>query len=372
MAYKKTKEVDIGIQSNYFDVSENKQMIATTPFHSGFQKEKIEKYANLSIFNLKGTVTKKIRLYAETACVAVTEDGKYVATQRAGRDDSHSVTVIYDKTGKKVYEREGYPPVGKLFTGGAKVGEDQVYGLYRSAVFSKDNQYLMVSSMDGDVYCLDWRKDEIIWTNNVRNQVRTSEYSKDGFLIYLSSGDGYLYALSAGDGSIVWKNYIDSWATCFTVGEKYLALSTKIACHSLRLLDAKTGKQYWSYDTPGRGEAILSPDEKMVFYCNDTASAFNFATSVVFDIKTGKVLYSVGDGAQMGAWSGNGKYLIVKSNMELYVCKASSGEILLKKQCSDCFDCGSRAHAVSNDGKYIAAGFNLERGIGKIVFYKKK
>ena len=74
----------------------------------------------------------------------------------------------------------------------------------------------------------------------------------------------------------------------------------------------------------------------------------------------------------MGAWSENGKYLVVKTNMELYVCKASTGEILWKNQGSDCFDCGSRALAVSGDGKYIAAGLNTKRGIGKIVFYKKK
>ncbi|MGN0733830.1 MAG: PQQ-binding-like beta-propeller repeat protein [Emergencia sp.] len=371
LTYKKTKEIGIGIQSNYFDVSENSQIIATAPFHSGFSKEKIEQYANLSISNLKGTSTEKIRLYAETACIAVSEDGKYIATQRAGRDDNHSVTVIYDNTGEKIYEREGYPPVGEIFSGGTLMGEDQVYGLYRSAVFSRDNKYMVVSSMNGDVYCLDWKNDKLIWTNNVRNQVRTSEYSSDGSMIYLSSGDGYLYALSASDGDIVWKTYIGSWGTSFTAGEKYIAVSTKSACHSLRILDAKTGKQYWCYDTPGRGEAILSPDEKMVYYCNETSSAYNFATSVVFDTKTGKVLYSVGHGGQMGAWSKNGKYLVVKTNQELYVCKASTGEILWKKKCSDCFECGSRALAVSNDGKYIAAGFNSERGIGKILFYQK-
>lgn len=39
--YNKTKEVDIGIQSNYFDVSENKKTIATIPFHSGLKQEEI-------------------------------------------------------------------------------------------------------------------------------------------------------------------------------------------------------------------------------------------------------------------------------------------------------------------------------------------
>ncbi|MGN0077178.1 MAG: hypothetical protein ACI36V_00135, partial [Coriobacteriales bacterium] len=184
LSYTKTNSYNIGIQSNYFDVSADSGIVATAPFHSELSDSEIQSKSNLSVFTIEGQKLVSQALHAETPCVAVSEDGQYVATQKKGTRDQHSITVIYDKSGSCVYERTGFPPTGEVFGGGTLMGEDQVYAIHRAACFSKDNRFLVVASMDGDVYCLEWKSDAILWSTNIRSQVRTIEYSKDGSLLY--------------------------------------------------------------------------------------------------------------------------------------------------------------------------------------------
>ncbi|MGN0078760.1 MAG: hypothetical protein ACI36V_08240, partial [Coriobacteriales bacterium] len=83
------------------------------------------------------------------------------------------------------------------------------------------------------------------------------------------------------------------------------------------------------------------------------------------------VLYAVENAGQMAAWSGDGRYLAVKTGKEVMVCKASSGEILWRTKESDILG-GSVALAISRDGSYLAAGFNPKKGYGTMYFYKRK
>ncbi len=368
--YKQTKVYDMGIQGNYFDYTGDEGIIAAVPFHSDLPNDVIEKNANLVIFSSTGKIYSSINLGAETPCINVSKDGKYIVTQKESVKDGYSTTQIYNKKGQIVYERTEFPPVDAEFGTLPMRGEDVVRARFRAACLSDDNKYLILGSVGGDIYCIDWKSDRVVWTANIRNQVRTIDYSPDGSLIYLSSGDGYLYCYSS-EGEFEWKTYIGSWAASISIGKKYIAVSTKCAANSLRLLDALTGEQYWCYDTPSRGTVSLSPDETMVYYGNEITSAYGVEDSFVLSTKSGKVKYVAGFMGQQAAWSANGKYLVVKSPTRLYVCKAKTGEVLWSDSVTD-YQGGNVVLYVSKTGKYIVAGYCKTQGFGKLYFYKKQ
>lgn len=283
ISYKETKIVNMGIQGNYFDTTANGKVLAAVPFHSALPEEEIVANSNLVIFNQTGSSVKKVALGAETPCVCISKDGKYIVSQFDAGREPYSTTVIFDASGNIVYQRDKFPSVGTLYSAGPLMGQDYVRIRVRAAAFSNDSNYLVVGSMDGDIYCIDWKNDRIVWTANARNQIRTIDYSENGSLLYITSGDGYMYCFTA-TGSMKWKTYIGSWGTCVSVSEHYVAVSVKSASYSLRLLDAQTGKQKFVYQTPGRGFVTISPDETMLFFGNDTSSAYAVDSSFVVDI----------------------------------------------------------------------------------------
>lgn len=91
--------------------------------------------------------------------------------------------------------------------------------------------------------------------------------------------------------------------------------------------------------------------------------------SLATSVSVGKK-YIAGFMGQQAAWSPDGKYLAVKTNTSLYVCKAKTGEVLWSKKVVDSYG-GNIVLYCSEDAKYIAAGFCEKQGMGKLYFYKR-
>lgn len=381
--YKQTKVIDLGVQAYSFDANTDGSVIAFIPFHSALPFEKLTDKMNLTVVSKSGKLLFQNKLPGETPYVDVAENGKYITTVKetpidGNPNNSYSVPTIWNKSGEEVYSREYFPDNIDFI--GSHMEPDGKHRIQcRVTKLSTDNSKLFVGTGGGEIYCIDWKNDEILWSAFLTNQVRTFDFSKDGNTVYVSAGNGYLYAYTM-TGELLWKTFIASWATGVDVGEKYIAVTAKCDVSSLRLLDAKTGEQIWCYETPGRGcDVVLSPDEKLLWWGNDTSSAYTSASSIVLDTETGKIKYALDPGAQMADWSGDGKYLAAKTGSKLFVYDGATGETLWSTEVVEGF--GQNAGSInfslyfSDDAKYIVAAFNKddsERSWGQAYFFQKQ
>ena len=363
--YKKTSTVDIGVQGYYFDTSKDGSVFATVPFHSDLPASEVAKNAYLNIFGINGTALARVPMEFQTPYVDITPDGKYIATQFGYDNDSSTTSRIYDQSGKELYSRKDFPAIDWVTK---KTGESRPIKS-RASCLSDDGSRLAVGSGNGELYYIDWKNDQILWTFHLHGQIRTIDHSTDGSLLYASSGDGHLYCFRVNDGTLLWKTYIGSWGTSIAVGKKYVALSTKCAKSSLRVLDAITGKQLWVLDTPARGYVSMSPDESMLYFANDTASSYSLATGEVMETATGKVLFATQNGGMNGAWSSDGKYFAMKTATDVFVYSSKNGALLWADHLTD-FVGGTTVLAFSADAKYLVAGYNAKQGYGTLNFYQ--
>lgn len=375
LTYKLTKTIDLGIQAYSFDASANGNVIAFIPFHSGLSKEQIKNKTKLTIVSKTGKLYSQTSLPGETPYVSMTEDGEYITTVQDYGD--YDIPTIYNKNGEIIYSRKIFPDVNEIW---AKSNFDTKEGTIecRCVALSPDKTKIMIGTMDGEFYCIDWKTDTILWSTYLNNQIRTIDFSKNGKLMYVSSGAGYLYCLAL-DGTLQWKTYIGSWATGTSIGEKYIAVTTKNAFHTLSLLDAKTGKQIWCQDMASRGcGVVLSPDESCLWWGNDTSGASSAMTGVVLNTSNGSVKYIVDRGSQMGSFSSDGQYLAVKTSSRVSVYNSKTGEELFSKLVVT----GDGPNTVSinfslylsKDADYIVVAFNKdssERCYGQAYFFKK-
>lgn len=65
-----------------------------------------------------------------------------------------------------------------------------------------DEKRIIVPSYDGNLYCLDRKSGQIIWSIKDGSAKSVSLVGQD---IYYSSSDGYLYLLEAADGAVRWR-----------------------------------------------------------------------------------------------------------------------------------------------------------------------
>lgn len=384
VSYVQTKSIDLGIQAYSFDASDNGNVIAFIPFHSAMDYNKKAKKMNLTAVSKTGTLLYQKKLPGETPYVDVTTDGNYVTTVKeheavVNNGEQYSIPAIWDKKGKEVYSREYFPNNEEYIWAPMSMDSDQHRIMCKCTKLSPDNKYLYVGTCDGVLYVIDWKNDNIVWTAYLENQIRTIDFSKDGSKIYLTSGDGSMYCYTT-SGSFLWKTYVGSWGVGVAVGSKYLAVTSKSDVSGIRVLDANTGIQKWCYDAPARGcGVVFSPDEKLMWWGNDTCSAYSAASSLVFEVETGKIKYALDRGAQMADWTADGKYLAVKTGSMLYVYNGKTGETLWSKKVVS--GNGQNAASISfslyysDDGKYLVAVFNKdesERCWGQAYFFKKQ
>ncbi len=370
--YEKTGSLELGIQGYWTDWSDDGDTIATVPFHSGIQdKTVLSEDCWLNVYDKTGSYQIKIDMDNETPYVDVSNDGQYIVTQFGDKDNEYTSVKIYKRDGTKVYERNVLPKLGEL-TGTAYESKEF---FSRCSKLSPDNSRLMMSNNNGDIHCIDWKSDKILWSARLGNQIRTIDYSTDGKLIYITCGNGHLYCYDT-DGNQRWAAYIGSWGTAIAVGSKYIAVSVKCGTNSLRLIDAKTGKQLWCFDTPSLGYLALSKDESKLYYGNEFTSSFSVASGMVFDTKTGDILFATERGSGNGKFTADGKYLAVRRNNSMNsvidLFDTTDGSLVWSDSMRDGEVPGSTTTLyISDDGEYIVAGCNTKAGYGTVYFYKR-
>lgn len=384
LKYTQTNKIDLGIEAYDFDASSNGDVIAFIPFHSGMKYSQKKNKMNLTVVSKKGKLLYQKKLPGETPYVDVATDGEYVTTVKeyeaeVNNGTAYSIPAIWDKSGNEVYSREYFPDNENFTWAGMSPDSDEHRIMCKCTKISPDNKYLYVGSCDGELWVIDWKTDTIVWSTFLNNQIRTFDFSKDGKTVYITSGDGYMYCYTT-EGTFKWKTYIGSWGVSVAVSKKYVAVTTKSDVSGVRLIDAKTGVQKWYYEAPARGcGVVFSPDEKLIWWGNDTCSSYSAASSVVIDVATGKVKFALDRGAQMAEWTADGKYLAVKTASMLYVYDGKTGETLWSNKVVP--GNGQNAFSISftlyysADGKYLMAVFNKDtshRCWGQAYFFKKK
>ena len=366
-SYEKTGSLDLGIQGYWTDWSDDGNTIATVPFHSAIpDKTELNENCWLSVYDKTGKYNIQIDMDNETPYVDVSNDGEYIVTQFGDKDNRYTTVKIYKRDGTKVYERDVLPVLGDV-TGTAY--ESETF-FSRASKLSPDNSRLIMSNNTGEIHYIDWKADKILWSAELHNQIRTIDFSVDGKLIYVSSGDGHLYCYDT-NGNYMWKAYVGSWAVATAIGNKYFAISVKCNSNSVRLLDAKTGEQLWCYDTPCRGYLALSDDESMLYYGNDISSSFSVASGMVFDTKTGKILFATETGSGNGMFTADGKYLAVRTIKNIDLFDTTDGYLVWSEELCDGSEGGTTTLYISPDGEYIVAGYNTKRGYGTVNFYQR-
>ena len=377
LSYTLTGTIDLGVQAYSFDASSTGSIIAFIPFHSALSADTTAGKTNLTVVTKTGKLLFRTLLPGETPYVDVTSNGKYITTiEEYG---NYSYPVIYDKSGNLVYKRETFPNQPDKCWIPIMFGQDERTISSKCSRLSEDGSLLYVGSCDGDFYCIDWQKDTILWAGFTRGQVRTIDFSKDNSLVYVSSGDGYFYCYTAA-GEFNWKTYIGSWAVDVAVGADIIAVASKSDTAGIRVLDAQSGELKWCYPMCGRAcTLVLSDDETLLWCGNDTCAATNAASSLVFNVATGKVKFALDPGAQAADWTSDGKYLAVKTATTLYVYNGKTGATLYEQTLVT--GDGENAASInfslyySDNAKYIVAAFNndpSERSWGQAYFFKKK
>lgn len=367
--YNEVAVVDTGLQAYEFD-TDNKSIISFVPFHSGYDPAKIADKVNLTTTDFEGNVIYSYRLPQETPFVDVSDDGKYTVVPLSDLGGGFKVSIL-DNSGKEVYSTHDLPVVDKPF---APSADDIKRGVSRCAQLSHDNKYLMASGADGDIWLIDWKKDEVIFSDWLMGQVREIKFSNDNSKVIASSGGGVLRAYDM-SGNILWEADTQTWATKMEVTEKYVVLVTKCAGKNLLVYDINSGNLVWEYATMQNNMSLsVSPDEKYVWYGAHSSSSFSKIGCSIFELDTGKLVGMLNDQNNLiGAFSPDGSKIVTRDHNNIYVYNAKSGALLWTKwysvgdftmNASGCFNEDGTRFAVAMSEKYSNGGY------GEVHFYE--
>jgi WD40 repeat protein len=217
-------------------------------------------------------------------------------------------------TGKALWTKSA-----KEFASGKKVSNPGEGGGIDSkeVKISNSNKYLGVGHGGGDVFLAELTTGKVLWSQDLKGQVRGITFSKDDRFMYAGSGDGNAYKLKIEDGSIVWKADIGSWPFAngfkLSADDKLLGSASKVG--EVSVIDTESGKQLWQYDQQGNASWLdFSPDGKYLF-----AGGGGQGAATLYEAKTGKKLWRLNRFSHSGRFSADGKYIIVSDvNVDLY------------------------------------------------------
>lgn len=120
----------------------------------------------------------------------------------------------------------------------------------------------------------------------------------------------------------------------------------------------------------------LSKDESKLYYGNDFSSSFSVANGVVFDTKTGNILFATERQSGNGMFTADGKYLAIRKNNNvgsvIDIFDTTDGSLVWSDSMRDGEVPGSTTTLyISDDGEYIVTGCNTKAGYGTVYFYKR-
>ena len=309
--YELKSSAQIGLQAYEYG-TDHRSIVSFIPFHPFATHAEIKDLISVTAFDLEGNELFKYPLPYEVPYIFVSNDGEYTVTEVNSSDDLTNATgfktVILDKSGKEVYSIDHYP----VTCSKPGTSEEQANAtISRCAALSNDNKYLVASNAVGNLWLIDWQKNEILWDDFVHAQVRTVNFSPDDQEFYVTDGNGYMRCYDL-NGNVKWMTDVDSWGTKVRVTDDYIVLTVKSAAETLKVLDRKTGELKWSYPTYQTSLAIaVSPDEKYLFYGGHSSNEYSCIANSVFDLETGEIVCPLGpQNAVCGEFSNDGKKLV--------------------------------------------------------------
>lgn len=202
---------------------------------------------------------------AQDNAVDVTHDGSFIAVgTNAGQ------ILLFDKTGKKLWEYTGYSDTNPLIPGALGKGI-----ISSSEVdFSSDGSQLAAGTLTGNVYVFNTHSGTVSWTYHTAGQVRALQFLHDGSLL-VGSGDNHLYKLDSA-GNIVWKADLMFWPwerIATNTDETLIATGGKDGV--LRVFDAK-GDLLWSKTFFGYVQSYIIDKHNVVYAINGSSGVYAY------------------------------------------------------------------------------------------------
>ena len=361
--YECKSKVDLGIQGYEYG-TDHQSIVAFIPFHSSEPQAELKDRIAVTAFDFDGNELFRYPLPYEVPFLFVSDDGEYVVTEVNSSDDYSRATgwktVILNRSGEEVYSIDHYPLTCTKDGTSEKLANASIS---RCATLSHDNQYLMASNAEGNLWMIDWKNNEVLWDDFLHAQIRTMDFSPDGQELYVSEGNGYMHCYDL-NGNIKWTTAIDSWAAKTRITQNYIVLVTKSAGDSLKVLNRKTGELLWTYPTYQNSMSLaVSPDEKYVFFGGHTSNEYSCLANSVFDLESGKIVCPLDTtNAVCGEFSKDGKKLVTLDRKGVRVYDTSDWSYLWGYDIVDEQDMSFNfSLALNEDASKIVATRNTDR-----------
>lgn len=180
---------------------------------------------------------------------------------------------------------------------------------------SSANTYLAIGNdAEGEVILVDLLTGDEVWRAAVFGSVKRVVFSGDDTYLYVGTVDGRVYKLKTSDGSVVWSAAIGSQPNGFVVSAdgRYVGIANHTG--EVTLLDAETGLQIWQTDVQGEAHWLdFSPDGKYVFVGGNGQHA-----NTLYDTQNGRPVWTLADSSYHGQFAADGEYLLISGKESLF------------------------------------------------------
>jgi len=164
-----------------------------------------------------------------------------------------------------------------------------------SPVIDEKNQIVYFGSGDGNVYALNAKNGQTIWSCKTNGIIHTSPALSNG-TIYIGSWDKYFYAIDSKNGKIKWKfrtkedtamHLLEGIQSSATVADGIVYFGSRDG--HFYALNAQSGQLIWKYDASNSWILTTAAFSKNTIYIG-TSDTYKI---VALDAKTGEEISSV-------------------------------------------------------------------------------
>ena len=228
----------------------------------------------------------------------------------------------------KVFSASGFPNKF-IYAVNAENGEevwrkDTQQMVYSSPALSKDKVY--IGSNDGNIYCLDKDKGDILWKYHTTGGVYFSSPAIEGGRLYIATGnfDWSVYALDLESGKLIWKYVIEdkkptpNYVSSPALGDGKIFIVAGYTQQYLYCLDSKSGKLIWKKELSSASRLGFSSSPVVTQDTVYVASAEGKLKA--FEIATGRLVweYDLGEDVLSSLAISEGMLFIATFNGTLY------------------------------------------------------